>query len=95
MLADRPALTGWIAALALFYAFFNPGDAMLYAAQVQGVIVVLACLGFASRARSPHTLRWLLAAAILPLALRNLPIVLFAPYGFAPRYLPHRALLAW
>src|SRR5215212_3254896 len=82
-------LAAWIAALAVFYAFFNPTDAMLYATQVQGVLTVLACLGLASHTRSPRTLYALLGTAILLLALRNLPIVLFAPYGFEFWYAPN------
>lgn len=88
-------LAAWIAALAVFYALFNPGDAMLYSTQVQGALVVLACLGSASISRSPSALRWSLVAAVLLLGARNLPVVLFAPYGFQFRYVPHRALLGW
>jgi hypothetical protein len=88
-------LAAWIAALAVFYTFFNPIDAMLYSTQVQGVLAVLACLGFASHTRDPRTLHVLLGTAVLLLALRNLPIVLFAPYGFefwhAPNPVPANA----
>jgi hypothetical protein len=86
-------LAAWIAVLAAFYALFNPADALLYGTQLQGVVAVLACLGFAAHARSPRALWLLLGAAVLLLALRNLPIVLFAPYGFEFRYVPHRAFL--
>jgi hypothetical protein len=82
-------LAAWITALALFYAFFNPADAMLYSAQTQGVLTVLACLGFASHTHRPHTVYLLLGTAVLLLALRNLPIVLFAPYGFEFWYAPN------
>jgi hypothetical protein len=81
-------LAAWIAAMAVFYTFFNPADAMLYSTQVQGVLAVLACLGFASHTRGPRTLYLLLATAVLLLALRNLPIVLLAPYGFEFCYAP-------
>jgi hypothetical protein len=72
--------------LAAFYTFFFPIAAILYSAQVQAALILMASFGVATIARNSKVARAMLAALALLLVVRNVPVVLFGPYGFEFRY---------
>lgn len=79
-------LAAWITALGLFYAFFNPVDAMLYSIQAQAALAVLVVLGIVTMVARPWARCGVILALALLLGTHNLPVVLTAPYGFVPWY---------